>query len=279
LRILLTGSTGQLGFELAARLADSGELRALDRAALDLANIDALRDNLRRAAADVIVNAAAYTAVDKAEAEPQLALRVNGLAPGVMAEEAKRSGALLVHFSTDYVFDGRGSAPYREDDPVAPLNAYGRSKLDGEQRIRASGCRHVIVRTAWLYGRGANFVRAILRQARKGASLRVVNDQLGAPTWAADVAAIVVRLLDANGVFHVTSAGQASWYEVAQEIVRLAGLPAELRPVTTEEYGAAAPRPRYSVLDNGRLRAAGIEPIGDWRDRLSAYLSAAQAGV
>ena len=279
MRILLTGSTGQLGSELAALLAASGELRAMDRAALDLANTDALRETLRRTRADVIVNAAAYTAVDKAETEPQVAMRVNGVAPGVMAEEAKRSGALLVHFSTDYVFDGASAVPYREDDPVAPLNSYGRSKLEGEQRIRASGCRYVIVRTAWLYGRGSNFVRAILRQARKGASLRVVNDQLGAPTWAADVAAITMKLLNAGGVFHVTAAGQASWYEVAQEIVRLAGLQAELRPVTSEEYGAAAPRPRYSVLDNGRLRAAGIEPIGDWRRRLSAFLSTAQPGV
>jgi dTDP-4-dehydrorhamnose reductase len=202
---------------------------------------------------------------------------VNGVAPGVLAEEAKRRGALLIHYSTDYVFDGRKTSPYVEDDAPNPLGVYGRSKLEGEARIRASGCRHLIVRTAWVYGEGSNFVRAILRQAEKGAPLRVVNDQLGAPSWAADIATVTAGLLAAQveGTFHASAAGAASWYEVALEILRLAQRRAEVRPVSTAEFGAKAPRPRYSVLDNSKLRAAGVAPIDDWRARLAVHLKSA----
>jgi dTDP-4-dehydrorhamnose reductase len=273
-KLLLTGRNGQVGAELQKILQPA---LATDRAALDLADADAIRRVVREAKPDVIVNAAAYTAVDKAESEPDLAMRVNGAAPGVLAEEAGRINALLVHYSTDYIFDGAKRLPYVEDDAPNPLGVYGRSKLEGETRIRASGCRHLILRTAWVYGEGTNFVRAILRQAEKGAPLRVVNDQLGAPTWAADIASVTAALLgrSADGVFHVSASGSASWYEVALEILRLARRPAEVRPVSTADYGAKAPRPRYSVLDNGKLRAAGIAPIGDWRARLAVHLKSA----
>ena len=274
MNLLLTGRNGQVGSELQKILQPTV---ATDHAALDLADADALRRVVREIKPDVIVNAAAYTAVDKAESEPELAMRINGAAPGVLAEETKRGGALLVHYSTDYIFDGTKGSPYAEDDAPNPLSVYGRSKLEGEARIRASGCRHLIVRTAWVYGRGGNFVRAILRQAEKGALLRVVNDQLGAPTWAADIAKVTARLLTAQleGIFHVSAAGAASWYEVALEILRLARLATEVRPVSTAEYGAKAPRPRYSVLDNSKLRAAGIAPIDEWRTRLAAHLKSA----
>jgi dTDP-4-dehydrorhamnose reductase len=250
---------------------------ATDHAALDLADGDAIRRAVREAKPDVIVNAAAYTAVDKAESEPALALQINGVAPGILAEEAKRGGALLVHYSTDYIFDGAKRSPYVEDDAPNPLGSYGRSKLEGETRIRAAGCRHLIVRTAWVYGEGGNFVRAVLRQAEKGAPLRVVNDQVGAPTWAADIATVTAGLLStqAEGSFHVSAAGAASWYEVALELLRLAQRRAEVRPVSTAEYGATAPRPRYSVLDNSKLRAAGIAPIDEWRARLAVHLKSA----
>jgi dTDP-4-dehydrorhamnose reductase len=269
--LLLTGRNGQVGSELQKLLQPAV---ATDHAALDLADADALRRVVREVDPDVIVNAAAYTAVDKAESEPELAMQVNGVAPGILAEEAKRRGALLVHYSTDYVFDGAKRSPYVEDDAPNPLGVYGRSKLEGEARIRASGCRHLIVRTAWVYGRGSNFVRAILRQAEKGVPLRVVNDQLGAPTWAADIASVTAGLLTAQleGTFHASAAGATSWYEVALEILRLARLAAEVRPVSTAEYAAKAPRPLYSVLDNSKLRAAGIAPIGDWRARLAVHL-------
>lgn len=274
MNLLLTGRNGQVGAELQRILQPA---LATDHAALDLADADAIRRVVREVKPDVIVNAAAYTAVDQAESEPELAMRVNGAAPGVLAEEAKRRGALLVHYSTDYVFDGAKRSPYAEDDAPHPLGVYGRSKLEGEARIRACGGRYLIVRTAWVYGRGSNFVRAILKQAEKGAPLRVVNDQLGAPTWAADIATVTAGLLGqrSEGTFHVSAAGVASWYEVALEILRLARLAAQVRPVSTAEYGAKAPRPRYSVLDNSKLRAAGIAPIDEWRARLAVHLKSA----
>jgi dTDP-4-dehydrorhamnose reductase len=273
-KLLLTGRNGQVGSELQRILQPAV---ATDHAALDLADADAIRRVVREAKPEVIVNAAAYTAVDKAEGEPELAMRVNGAAPGVLAEEAGRLNALLVHYSTDYIFDGAKRSPYVEDDAANPLGVYGRTKLEGETRIRASGCRHVILRTAWVYGQGGNFVRAILRQAEKGAPLRVVDDQIGAPTWAADIASVTAALIGTNaeGVFHVSAAGAASWYEVALEILRLVRRQAEVQAVSTAEYGAKAPRPRYSVLDNSKLRAAGIAPIGDWRARLAVHLKSA----
>jgi dTDP-4-dehydrorhamnose reductase len=272
--MLLTGRNGQVGSELAALLQPTF---ATDRQSLDLADPDAIRQRLREARPDVIVNSAAYTAVDKAETEEALALRINGEAPGVLAEEAKRLGALLVHYSTDYVFDGRGERPYREDDPVAPLGAYGRTKLEGEKRVREAGCRHLILRTAWVYGQGGNFVRAILRQAERGAALRVVDDQFGAPTWARDIADVTAQLLrkGAEGTVHVSAGGKTSWYDVAREVLRLRALRVPVEPVSTAQYGARAPRPRYSVLDNRRLESLGVPLIGDWRERLALYLHSA----
>jgi dTDP-4-dehydrorhamnose reductase len=272
LKILLTGRLGQVGQELERLLSKRGELVAIDRPELDLIDVQALRRRVREVKPEIIVNAAAHTAVDRAESEPGLAMRLNGEAPGVLAEEAKRLGALLVHYSTDYVFDGSKRTPYVEDDAPHPLGVYGRTKLEGDQRILASGCRHLIVRTAWVYGRGGNFIRAILGKAKEGAGLRVVNDQFGAPTWAADIAAVTVKLLEREGVYNVTAAGQVSWFEVAQHVLKLSGLDIDVTAVTTDQYGARAPRPRYSVLDNGKLRAAGVTPIGDWRERLALYL-------
>jgi dTDP-4-dehydrorhamnose reductase len=277
LKILLTGRGGQVGLELEQRLPRLGEVVVTGQEQLDLADAGSVRRALQEIKPGLIVNAAAHTAVDRAESEPELAMRVNGEAPGVLAEEARRLGALLVHYSTDYVFDGSKRTPYVEDDAPRPLGVYGRTKLEGERRVRASGCRHLIVRTAWVYGRGRNFIAAILDRARKGQPLRVVNDQFGAPTWAADIAAVTLKLLDREGLYNVTAAGEASWYEVAVETLRRAGLQTEISPVSTAQYGAKAPRPRYSVLDNGRLRDAGVAPIGDWRERLAAYLKAQAA--
>ena len=271
MKVLLTGRNGQVGSELHALLHPA---LATDHATLDLTDADAIRRAVRAAKPEVIINAAAYTAVDKAETEPELAMRANGFAPGVLAEEAARAGALLVHYSTDYVFDGSKRTPYAEDDTPRPLGVYGRTKLEGEARIRGARCRHLIVRTAWVYGTGGNFVRAILRQAEKGAPLRVVNDQRGAPTWARDIARVTSDLLGkrAEGIFNVSAAGVVSWYEVALEILRVTGRAVEVKPVTTAEYGAKAARPAYSVLDNAKLRATGVAPIADWRDRLAEYL-------
>lgn len=274
MKILLTGRNGQVGSELQTLLQPA---LSTDHATLDLADADALRGAVRKAAPDVIINAAAYTAVDKAETEPDLALQVNGIAAGILGEEAKRCDALLIHYSTDYIFDGSKRSPYVETDAPKPLGVYGRTKLEGEERIRASGCRYLILRTAWVYGVGGNFVRAILRQAEKGAALRVVNDQRGAPTWARDIARVTGDLLAkrAEGTFNVSAAGIANWYEVALEVLRVRGHRVEVKPVSTAEYGAKAPRPAYSVLDNAKLRAAGIQPIGEWRARLAEHLQSA----
>jgi dTDP-4-dehydrorhamnose reductase len=232
---------------------------------------------VRAARPEVIVNAAAYTAVDRAETEAHDATVINARAPALLAAEARSLGAYLVHYSTDYVFDGAKRAPYVESDATNPMQVYGRTKLEGEAAIRASGCRHVILRTSWVYaGRGKNFVLAILARARSGAPLRVVNDQLGTPTWAHDVAALTVELLKLKelpaGTFHAASAGETTWFEFAQRLVRLAGLTAAVEPISTAAYGSPTPRPLYTVLDSSRLaEATGIAPIGDWGDRLVAF--------
>ncbi|MEW5864655.1 MAG: dTDP-4-dehydrorhamnose reductase [Pseudomonadota bacterium] len=271
MRILLTGAGGQLGRELARRLPALGELVATDRAALDLSDPDAIRRTVRAARPQVIVNAAAYTAVDRAEAEPEAAHAVNATAPAVLAEEARRLGALLVHYSTDYVFDGEKRAPYVEDDPPNPLNVYGRTKLAGEQALRASGARHLILRTSWVYApHGRNFLLAIARRARAGEPLRVVDDQTGVPTSAAFLAEASVRILAAaeraEGLYHLAPAGSTTWCGFARAIVARLGLEVAVTPISTAEYPAAARRPAYSVLDSSRARAAFDLPAMDWRE-------------
>jgi len=277
MKILLTGCQGQVGGELDRLLSPLGRVDARDRASLDLFYPDVIRAVVRNSKPDIIVNAAAYTAVDQAESDADTAMEVNGLAPGVLGEEAKRLGALLVHFSTDYVFDGRKRTPYVEDDAPNPLSVYGRSKLEGERAIRASGARHLILRTAWVYGEGRNFVNAILAKAVAGASLRVVDDQRGAPTWSRDIATVTVKLLEkrAEGTFHVSAEGEVSWHEVAREVLDLRRMKTPLEAIPSSAWPTPAVRPAYSVLDNSRLRASGIAPIGAWRDRLAAYLAAA----
>lgn len=273
MRILLTGRTGQVGWELARSLLPLGEVIALGRAQADLVDPEALRPVVREIRPDVIVNAAAYTAVDRAEEEEDLATRINGEAPAVLAKEAKRCGALLIHYSTDYVFDGRKAGPYSEDDDPNPINAYGRSKLAGERAVQAVGGEYLILRTSWVYAaRGHNFLRTILRLAREREELKVVADQVGAPTWArfiAEASAHVLRQAQAersaaafdSGLFHLTSSGHTSWHGFAAAIVEAAGqrLPEgavkarRIEPITTEQYPTPARRPMDSCLATGRL--------------------------
>jgi dTDP-4-dehydrorhamnose reductase len=283
-RILLTGKTGQVGGELVAALAPLGEVTACDRDALDLADPAAIVAAMRKLRPDIIVNAAAYTAVDRAEAEPALAMAINGTAPGILAEEALRLGALLVHYSTDYVFDGAKREPYDENDAPNPLNVYGRTKLAGERAVRASGARHLILRTSWVYGaRGNNFLLTISRLAAERDELKVVDDQIGAPTWCRDIAtataAILARRQDKagtfDGIYNLSAHGSTSWHGFAAEILAHAAAKpkARLAPIPTSGYPSAAARPLNSVLSHDKVKNTFGVDLPDWRAGLAACLA------
>ena len=271
MRILLAGRTGQLGCELERRLQALGEVMATDRSTLDLGDPDAIRRAVREASPDVIVNAAAYTAVDRAEREPALAAQINAVAPGVLGEEARRRRALVVHYSTDYVFDGRKREAYVEEDAPNPLNAYGKTKLAGEQALAASRCRQLLLRSSWVYApRGRNFFLAIAEKARAGAPLRVVDDQHGVPTEAGFIAEMTARLIErrAEGVFHVVPSGSATWHAFASAIVSGLGLDVPVQAIASSAFPSAVQRPAYSVLSNRKLaRALGVE-LPSWQSLL-----------
>ena len=276
MRILLTGRNGQVGWEVQKALAPLGELTALGRAELDLSDAGRLREAVREANPDVIVNAAAYTAVDKAESEREAAFAVNATAPGILAEEAKRNGALLVHYSTDYVFDGAKPVPYVEEDEPNPINVYGASKLAGERAIAGSGCRYLILRTSWVYGpRGSNFLLTILRVAREGPELRVVDDQIGAPTSSRAIARATAQVLrpGAHGTYHLSAAGQVSWCGFARAILARAGVATAVVPIRSEDYPAAARRPRNSRLDCSRLRETFGVALAPWEAGLAEVMA------
>lgn len=278
-KMLLFGANGQVGHELARRVrADRDvQLVALARGDVDLQNLAAIRDAIRAHTPRFIVNAAAYTAVDKAESEPEVAGAINATAPAVMAEEAKRLGALLVHYSTDYVFDGEKRSPYIEDDPTGPLNVYGRSKLAGDQAIIASGCAHLIFRVGWVYStHRRNFLLTILRLAREGKPLRIVHDQIGAPTPASWVAEMTVRSLSNHaleGLFHLAPGGETTWHGFAQAICGALGLDCVVTAINTADYPAPARRPGYSVLSAVRFQAAAGTELIHWKDGLDGVAS------
>jgi len=248
-----------------------GEVRAFDRYGLDLADAPPLAAAVRALQPDVIVNAAAYTAVDKAESERDLAFAVNATAPRVLAEEAKRIGAMLVHYSTDYVFDGDKSSPYVEDDPARPINVYGESKLAGESAIQAAGCRHLILRTSWVYGpRGKNFFLTMKRLGKERSELRVVDDQVGAPTSSIAIADATAQLLSkgTEGLYHMSAAGETSWCGFAREIFRRAGLATPVVGIPTKDYPTPARRPRNSRLDCSRLKGVSGVALAPWAEQL-----------
>jgi len=284
MRILIIGRNGQVGSHLERELAGRHEVVALDRAGADLRDDAALRGAIQSARADAVINAAAYTAVDRAEQESDLAERCNAHAPGVMAQAAAAAGAWLVHYSTDYVFDGSARTPYDEDSPTRPLGVYGASKLRGEQAVQAAGGRHLIFRTAWVYSlHGHNFLNTMLRLGREGRELRVVDDQHGSPTWAGAIAAATARALDRleparSGIYHMTCGGETTWCGFAQRIFEYAGLASmQVVPITTADYPTPARRPAYSVLSNHRLRSVfGIE-LPHWESALRACLDAQRA--
>jgi dTDP-4-dehydrorhamnose reductase len=292
MKILLIGKNGQVGHELQRTLLPLGEVVALGRDGLDLGDLAALKQVLAQQAADIIVNASAYTAVDRAEADEAGATAVNATAVGAMAEYAHARGALLVHYSTDYVFDGTKEAPYLEDDATAPQSAYGRSKRAGEEAILASGCKALVFRTSWVFSaHGGNFIKTMLRLAGERDSLNVVADQFGAPTSAeliADVTALAVaahqRSALAGGIYHLTASGATSWHGLASyaiEGARARGAaikvdPARIGPIPTEAYPLPAKRPKNSRLDTGKLSGALGLHLPDWKihvDRLLDQLS------
>lgn len=291
--ILLLGKDGQVGWQLQRSLAPHGPVIACGRSDCDLTDLDRLRSMVRQLKPAVVVNASAYTAVDRAESEAELAMRVNGEAPGLLAEETARLGALLIHYSTDYVYDGRKTSPYLESDPTNPQSVYGRSKLAGEEAIRAVGGKSVIFRTSWVFGaRGGNFVKTILRLAREKESLNVVDDQFGSPTPAALIATVTGvglamlrhgQLLDAgeSRLYHLAAARPVSWCAFAQTIVRLAGAapgfdlrlkPESIHPIATAQYPTPARRPANSRLDCSKLeRDFGLQ-MPDWQPYLERML-------
>lgn len=287
MRILLTGKTGQVGRELQRALAPFGAVVTLDRAQMDLTDPDSIRKTVREVSPSVIVNAAGYTAVDKAESEPELAMQVNGAAPGVLAEEAKRLGALLVHYSTDYVYGGGRAELYTEEDAPGPVNAYGRSKLEGERAIAAAGCAHLIFRPSWIYSTSApNFVLTILKLARERNELRVVTDQTGSPSWARELALATARVLgeerrarEAAGIYHLSASGYTTRLDFAKRILEFsrelsgnaAPLPA-LRPVVTAEYPLPAVRPLHVRTSNEKFHRMFGFGMPHWEQQLRACL-------
>ena len=286
MRILLLGKNGQVGWELQRSLAPLGELTALDRHGADglcgdLGNPEGIAATVRAVQPQLIVNAAAYTAVDKAESEPELARRINAAAPAVLAREAAAGGALLVHYSTDYVFDGSGQRPWREDDATAPLSVYGQTKLEAEQAILASGCAHLILRTSWVYAaRGGNFAKTMLRLAQERERLTVIDDQWGAPTGAeliADVSAHAIAQTRQQpgkaGIYHLAPAGETTWFQYAKHVIAQAQQAqaaikikaTEILPIPTSAYPTPARRPHNSRLDTRKLQAAFGLSLPPWQ--------------
>jgi dTDP-4-dehydrorhamnose reductase len=276
MKILLTGPTGQVGSALTQTLPAIGDLTAAGRDLLDLTRPNSIRRCIDDNRPDVIINAAAYTAVDRAESEEALATQLNAEGPAVLAEKAKAIGALLVHFSTDYVFDGEKDAPYVEADRPNPLNSYGRSKLAGEHAIRESGCRHLIFRTSWIYSAvGQNFLLTILRLAKQDKLLRVVDDQFGAPTSSYMVARAVTKVVHdlladdmPYGIYHMSATGETSWYEFAKAILEQTGMARQIQPIASIHYPTPARRPQNSRLDGTKLFQHYGVRLDSWRTGL-----------
>ena len=287
MKILLLGKNGQVGWELRRTLAPLAEITAADYPEINFTDAPALLQLVAGMRPDVVVNAAAYTAVDKAETEPELCRQINAIAPGVLAEEAKKIGALMVHYSTDYIFDGTKTSPYAETDTPNPLGAYGQSKLEGDRAVKASGADHLIFRLCWVYGaRGQNFMLTMQRLAREREKLRVVGDQFGCPTWSRMIAEATAQALKQvttsadrsafNGEYHLAAGGQTSWHEFASRIIEW--MPAAERKcravenITTADYPLPAKRPANSVLNCGKLQETFGLRLPDWEFSLRQVL-------
>ncbi len=275
-KIIVTGCNGQLGHAVNKQYAGSTEYELIntDVGELDITSVDDVMKFARDIRPYAIINCAAYTAVEACEKEEDLAFRINAIGARNLSIAANETGAKLMHISTDYVFDGEGTRPYRETDPTGPQGAYGRTKLAGEEFVKEFSDRHFILRTAWLYGEGKNFVRTMLRLSETNDKVRVVRDQVGSPTSAAELAKAIAYLLPTEnyGLFHATCEGDCSWAQFTEEIFRLAGKKTVVEAITSEEYGAAVKRPSYSILDNYMFRMTSDFQFADWHDAIREYL-------
>jgi dTDP-4-dehydrorhamnose reductase len=299
LKIIIVGRNGQLAWEANRQLQGLGRVICVGRPEIDLSDIDGVLAEIRRIKPSILINAAAYTAVDQAESEPEAAMKINSDAPAAMAEEAKRLSALFISYSTDYVFDGKSPSPYKEDDSTAPLNVYGASKLSSERAVAAVGGSHLIFRTSWVYGaRGKNFLKTILKLAAERPELRIVDDQVGAPTWSRDLADATRKIIeqltaesssgkisidealgDRGGIYHMTAAGSVSWYAFAAAIVEemrkralFQGNPAQLIPIPSSQFPTPAARPHNSRLCNQKLSSVFGVSLPPWRESLAAVM-------
>ncbi len=283
-----------MGWELNRSLAKFGTVFAMGRDQMDLAKPETLGPVIQEIRPAIIINAAAYTAVDKAESEPELAMTVNGIAPGVIAKEAQKIGAGMIHYSTDYVFDGKTTSPYKEEDPTCPLSVYGKSKLAGEKAVMQAGIAHIILRTGWVYSlRGSNFLLTMQKLARTKNQIKVVDDQIGGPTWARAIAEGTMHILKQNlsggatksptflhpGVFNMSCGGETNWFGFANKILELSGLSksVELIPIPTIEYPTPAVRPQYSLLSNSKLKQAFDYEMPPWQEALQECLDSTKA--
>ncbi len=278
MRVLVTGAAGQLGSDCVRVLTPDHEVSGFSSRQLDITDPGRVREVMDEVAPEVVINCAAYTAVDRCEEEEARCLAVNGEGPATMARECARTGARLIHISTDYVFSGERPAPepYREEDPVSPLSAYGRAKLAGEQEVARESANHLILRTAWLFGiDGHNFLKTILRLtlADPGRTLRVVDDQTGSLTWTATLARQIALLMDSGltGIVHATAQGHCTWYRGACHFLTVMGVEHVLAPCTTADYPTPAHRPANSILDNARLRAAGLDQMRSWQQDVEEF--------
>ncbi|MBD2293846.1 dTDP-4-dehydrorhamnose reductase [Anabaena sphaerica FACHB-251] len=296
MKILLTGVSGQVGWEIQRTLMTVGDVISVGRSQMDLAQPDTIRETIRDVKPDLIVNPAAYTAVDQAESEPDLAMAINGIAPGVIAEEAKRLGAAMIHYSTDYVFDGTKNTPYQENDQPNPQNIYGKTKLVGEEAIASVGVNYLIFRTSWVYGlHGKNFLLTMQRLAKEREEIRVVDDQIGAPTWSRMIAEITAQIVSQSqenttdffasngGLYHLSASGKTSWYGFAKAIFAKDIFEPDLQqnqrklqrliPITSQEYPTPASRPAFSLLDNQKLSHTFSLVMPDWEKMLKLVLA------
>ena len=292
MKILLTGKNGQLGWELSRSLPKLATVFAPSRNQMDLAKPETLKSVIQDIRPDILINAAAYTAVDKAESEPDLAMTVNGIAPGVIAEEAHKIGARMIHYSTDYVFDGKATSPYNEEDLACPLSVYGKSKLAGEQAVTQAGIPHIIFRTSWVYSlRGSNFLITMQKLAQTRKQIKVVDDQTGTPTSARAIAECTTHILGQGlnagttkssifshpGIFHISCGGETNWFSFAKTILKLSGLSegTKVTPIPTSEYLTLATRPKYSLLSNKKLKQVFHYEMPPWHDALHECLGSA----